>query len=122
MTAEARAAVHTAASGRRGESKGIATTSTFSIPEDLFAQASHRFEQAHPGQRATSQSIIGWAVEAHLEALKDAVCRLGFRNRPLGKPKPRRISQRALAELKLASSESGISTAALLRACLEAAH
>lgn len=122
VVAETKASVRSDAGGFRGESKEIATTSTFSIPEGLFAQASHRFEQANPGQQATSQRVIDYVVSTQLADIKDCLRQRGFRNRPLGKPKPKRISQRALAELKLASSELGISTAALLRACLEAAH
>lgn len=118
MGAEAR--VESARDGARAESKEGATTSTFSIPQDLFAQAVARFEQAHAGQRATSQKVIDHVVATHLDDIRNTLLRLGFRNRPLGSPKPRRISKRALAALKLASSESGISAAAILRACLEA--
>jgi hypothetical protein len=104
----------------RVEAKEIATTSTFSLPAALVAQATSKFEQAHPGQRATSQKVIDFAVDHHLSEIRTTLHRLGFRNHPLGKPKPKRISKRALEALKLASSESGVSAAALLRACLEA--
>jgi hypothetical protein len=118
MGAEAR--VESARDGARAESKEGATTSTFSIPQGLFAQAVARFEQAHAGQRATSQKVIDFAVDHHLSEIGTTLRRLGFRNHPLGKPKPRRISKRALEALKCVSSESGVSAAALLRACLEA--
>ena len=117
MGAEAR--VESARDGARVESKGPeATTSTFSIPQGLFAQAVARFEQAHAGQRATSQKVIDFAVDQHLSEIRNTLRRLGFRNHPLGVPKPRRISRRSLEALKCASSESGISAAALLRACM----
>jgi hypothetical protein len=117
MTAEARSTVD---AERAEESKEVATTSTFTLPEGLFTAAAGKFEQAHPGQRATSQRVIDFALDQHLDDIRNTLLRLGFRNRPLGSPKPRRISKRALAALKLASSESGISAAAILRACLEA--
>jgi hypothetical protein len=118
MGAEAR--VESARDGARAESKEGATTSTFSIPPALVAQATSKFEQAHPGQRATSQRVIDFALDQHLSEIRISLRRLGFRNHPLGKPKPRRISKRALEALKCVSSESGISAAAILRACLEA--